>query len=82
MSIDQIIAELEARGIYASASEFALEHGVTLEAVLGRSRTKAVVAARHALWRHVRALGLSYPEIGELFGVDHTSVYQACREEK
>lgn len=53
--------------------------GISLQALRGRSRTKAIVHARHVamflIRRHTRS---SLPEIGALFGDrDHTTVMSA-----
>lgn len=58
----------------------ALERHVTLFEVCGRQRTRQVVAARHEAWKRLYRLGFSYPEIGRLFDVDHTSVHKALRK--
>jgi Bacterial dnaA protein helix-turn-helix len=48
--------------------------------VLGRSRWRPLVRARHALWAAVREeLGWSFPAIGRCFGVDHTTVLLGIR---
>lgn len=36
---------------------------------------------RNDEWRLLRKFGFSYPEIGELYGVDHTTVLYAVNEE-
>lgn len=58
----------------------AREYGVTTGDVLSRARTRTVVKCRHHMWRLLRdTLDLSYPEIGRIWGVDHTSVMTAVR---
>ncbi len=52
----------------------ARSHSVALRDVLGRSRTLRVVEARRVAMAYARSLGLSYPEVGALFGRDHSSV--------
>jgi hypothetical protein len=47
---------------------------VTLELLAGRVRTASVARARVSVWRWLRSEGLSWPEIGQLFGRDHTTV--------
>ena len=55
--------------------------GVTLEDVLGHSRHKNVVIARHALMALVREeTNLSYPQIGEIFNRDHTTIIAAVKK--
>ena len=55
---------------------------VTSADVLGRSRSRTVVRARQALYRRLRARGLSYPEVGKLVDRDHTTVLAACRQHR
>jgi chromosomal replication initiation ATPase DnaA len=58
-----------------------MRHRVTLAGVLGQSRLASVVRARHDLWAMCRwSLGMSYGELGALFGVDHTTVVSAVRK--
>lgn len=59
----------------------ATAYGITELAVLSPSRRKAHVQARTlamALTRHLT--GLSYQDVGELFGRDHGTVIHACRK--
>lgn len=53
--------------------------GVSVREIMGRSRSKSVASARKEAMRKVRELGFSYPEIGRMFGRDHTTVVSACR---
>lgn len=59
--------------------------GVTVEQIEGQSQTRAVARARQYamfLLRQVKLHGsprYSFPEIGRLFGKDHTTVIHACR---
>ena len=71
---------LMARGVLADVAQVCTDTGVSLSAILGRGRTKSVAAARHEAMRAMRRRGLSYPEIGWLFGRDHTTVLMACRK--
>jgi len=42
--------------------------------ILRRGRSKSVCEARHvAIWLARRKFGLSYPELGREFGLDHTT---------
>lgn len=56
-------------------------YGVSCEDILGRSRSKTIARARHALWRALRAHGWSYPEIARYTGHDHSSVMYGCSAE-
>lgn len=59
----------------------ALKHGVLMRDILGRGRTREIVAARHELmdmiYRHTNA---STPQVGRYLGMDHTSVLYAIRK--
>lgn len=57
----------------------ARSNGLTCEQVLGRDRHKRFVVARHAAIRAVCEANphWSYPAVGRLFGIDHTSVMHA-----
>ncbi len=50
-----------------------------LDDVCGRHRGPAAVAGRHECWWHLRSMGWSYPEIGRLWGVHHTTVMEAVK---
>jgi len=52
-------------------------HGVTLADVLSKRRGR-ITAARWAVIRRLRADGMSYPKIGAVLGLDHSSVRYAC----
>lgn len=53
--------------------------GYDLETLRGRSRTATVARARKALYRALRASGMSYPEIGAFCHRDHSTVIAGCR---
>lgn len=51
------------------------KYHVMISGVLGRKRTQALCRARQEIWWTIRTQTvLSVTEIGELFGVDHTTV--------
>lgn len=56
----------------------ALKHGVMQREILGRGRTRGVVAARHEamalVYRHTQA---SMPAVGRYFDRDHSSIHHA-----
>ena len=57
--------------------------GVTLRLVIRGGRTKAVALARQrAMKRVYDELPLSYAEVGEFFGRDHSTVIFACSKDK
>jgi hypothetical protein len=76
------LARLRARGLLALTEQVAGAHHVLVDEIVGRSRTRNVVRARHALCRELRALGLSSTETGAVLGLDHTTVLAACRPRK
>ncbi len=52
----------------------AAHYGLEADALLARDRHKSVWEARSiAIWLARRKYGLSYPELGREFGLDHTS---------
>lgn len=65
----------EARVIVAMVAS---SRGLTDEDLYGRARSKTVSSARKEAMRQVRLLGLSYPEIGKMFGRHHATVIYAC----
>lgn len=66
--------------------ECADKHGVTLDAVLGPDRYKAVVLARHEAMYRIAEMRwpnggyrFSFPQIGQMFRRDHTTVMAGIR---
>lgn len=55
-------------------------HGTTIGEIMGASRLKNVVAARHAVFVALRAAGWSYPAIGAVMGRDHTTVMAGVKK--
>lgn len=79
--IAAIIAKLVAADVLYVVERHAHCHGTTVADVIGRGRTLAVCAARHAAWAEIRrTTSLSYPEIGALFGCDHSTVMAGIRK--
>lgn len=60
----------------------AAKHGVTAADIVGPSRTRKIVAARHeaigVVYTHCRQVSL--PAIGRLFNRDHTTILHALRK--
>lgn len=72
---------LEARGLLDLVDDIARSHHVETFDILGRGRSKQIAFARRHAWAVVRwTFDFSYPEIGRLFGVDHTSVLAGVRK--
>jgi chromosomal replication initiation ATPase DnaA len=73
-SADDVARALDDRGLLEGVRIAAIVNCVTVAEICGRERTGAVARARAAVWRSLRAAGLSFPEIGRLFGRDHTTI--------
>lgn len=55
-------------------------HGVTKAEIKGRSRKRPICYARQHFMSEARAIGLSYPRIGQLLdGRDHATVIHGCK---
>lgn len=68
---------LARRGLLEMVMVIAARHHVTVEEICGRDRHSHITAARHALWLAFKvelSPAWSYPAIGAMFGVDHTTV--------
>jgi chromosomal replication initiation ATPase DnaA len=71
---------LEAAGVLETCERICAGYGSTLE-VCEASRQKTKTLARHHCWMVIRhTLDLSLPEIGQLWGRDHTTVLQGIRK--
>ena len=71
------VAALSSRHLLPLAKEVCASRGVLLHELLGATRSRSVVRARHELWwrvRHHPDRCYSLPEIGRLFGKDHTTI--------
>jgi hypothetical protein len=70
---------LKRPGPQAIVKLVALKHGVSSREILGHQRYLRIVAARHeSMWLiHTHCPWLSIPEIGRVFGRDHTTVLHA-----
>lgn len=81
LSVQVICANLARHHAMSFVRKVCAEYGVSLHDVLVQNRTKTVVQARHRIWTIFRhTLDLSYPEIGAVFGVDHTTVVCAVHK--
>ena len=79
MPLEVIFGQLDQRGLLQVIDNRCKAMLVRVEDVAGKSRTKAVVRARHAIWLWMHdELGFSWPEVAHLFGRrDHSSIIQA-----
>jgi chromosomal replication initiator protein len=58
----------------------AIHTGIPYDAIKGSDKHRSVVRARQVAMSAVRArLGLSYPELGMVFGKDHTTVMNGVK---
>lgn len=53
--------------------------GVEIQDILGQSRQKKIAQARIAVYRELRAMGYSFPEIGAAMSRDHTTVLRTLQ---
>jgi hypothetical protein len=61
-------------------AEVAKETGVSVADILGPRRLAPIAAARRIAMQRIRnELGYSYPQIGRMFGRDHSTAIWACR---
>jgi chromosomal replication initiation ATPase DnaA len=58
------------------------QHEVALDEVLGRRRTRRIVAARHNVMVALRARGWSTTRIGQILCRDHSTVVHALKKDK
>lgn len=80
MTVDDVKKTLAEHGLLEFVEAECRRRNVPVDWVLGRERYADVVRARHEVWYAVRqTLGFSYPHIGRIFGVDHSTVLHACR---
>jgi chromosomal replication initiation ATPase DnaA len=72
-----IIAALSVRGLLELVDAVCGHRGVTRDELCGRSKSRAVAAARHELWwlmRHYPERCYSYSEIARMVCRDHATV--------
>ncbi len=75
----KIHEQLKRRGFLWIAALVSIKHGIDLETVLARGRSKTVMLARRDLYLQLRMQGLSLPEIGSLLDRDHTTILHGLR---
>jgi chromosomal replication initiation ATPase DnaA len=76
-----ILADLDQRDLLVDFTHIARKHGVLLAEIMGPRRAYGGVGrARRDCWRLLRERGWSYPSIGALWGVDHSSVMYGVRK--
>ncbi|MDR2002134.1 MAG: hypothetical protein LBQ74_03815 [Prevotella sp.] len=60
-------------------NEFSEITGVSVDAILGRSRKENVAIYRAVYWWLLREAGFLYPEIGRMNGRSHSAIYTAVK---
>lgn len=81
MNRNDIQEALRRMGVLMWAREYCVSQGSTLLEVLSSDRHASVARARHRLWTVMRhTLGLSYPELARIFGVDHTTIMSGVKK--
>ena len=84
-SPDKRIDKLATLGLYDKCFELAKDYHATLDEVMSPTREHRVKLARHAIWAYLRGLTragrpvLSFPNIGDLFGVHNSTVVHGVR---
>jgi hypothetical protein len=66
--------------IHVAIGDIAEPHGYTVEDILGKSRTKRLVAVRRLCVLMFREHGYSTTEIGRLMGRDHSTIVHALNK--
>jgi hypothetical protein len=77
-----IVKELNQRDLLDDVRHMATTHHVTVHELLGSSHGSTMVAARHAVWRHLYEHPMadwSINRIAGFFGVDRSTVRNALR---
>ncbi len=75
--IQQIKQALDRRGLSEPLSKICRAYNVTLEAALQRKRSSRLVHARDACIYRLLQVPMSTTEVGDLLGLDHTTVCAA-----
>jgi chromosomal replication initiation ATPase DnaA len=84
MSVTIIAIRLRERGLLDVVERVAKEHRSTVDEILGTCKQRHIVLARHDAWRALAAAlpTWSSTSLGDLVGVDHTSILYALRRTK
>lgn len=78
-----IIAAIKDRAsIRAIAKQVCAETGLRMPDIMGRSRMAHLCRARELMWFIAHENGASLPQIGRVFGRDHTTILHGIRNEK
>jgi len=82
ISFEAFKQKCEKRGLVGTFTLVCRAHGIRLQDVFGRGRSKSLARARAECWAYTRRLGWSFPEIGNLWMRDHTTIMSATRKLK
>jgi len=66
--------------IISDVQNIADDHGVTVEDIFGKRRHAPIARARQEAFTALRWYGFSYPQIGRIFGRDHSTVIHGVRK--
>lgn len=82
LRVEKLKSRMEAGGVRGIIAEVALAHRVTVEDILGSSRSAPLVKARHEAIIEVaiRRPAFSLPQIGRCFSRDHTTILHVLRK--
>lgn len=82
MNAAELRDALDERDLLDLCADLARQHGATVDEVLSPSRSPRVSHARQAIWyalRHHSERRYSYPDLGRLFGRDHSTIIYGVR---
>jgi len=82
VNVETLREGLAARDLLELVADVARQHGATVDEVLAQDKTPRVSHARQAVWhalRHHPERRYSYPDIGRLFGRDHSTIIYGVR---
>lgn len=77
--IKAIMSRASVRGF---VKDVAREFGLTIDTLIGRSLEPKICRVRQIIWYRAHAEGYSLPQIGKVFGRDHTTIMHGIRNEK
>lgn len=79
--IEEILSELDLRGVRWLVESIAARYRVTIAELLGGDRRPRTARARHELFGSLWGSGWSYSEIGRTLRVNHTTVMAGVRRD-
>lgn len=79
MSFIRFVAALKERDLLEDMKVACFSQKALLGEAWGPSKLPTATNARAACWAKLREIGLSYPEIGMIWGRDHATVLRAVK---